>query len=186
MSDPGAIGASRSGPRWLRRSDAGVSVATALLLASLMVITVIDVVGRYAFNRPLSGAAEWIELAMGLMIFGGIFQAGMAGEHIRIDLLDKAWSRGARRVVDAIARLASMAVLLFVAWRLWSKAQELRGFGDVSSYLGVPLAPLGYVMAVACALTATVYLLQLLAPAAAPHPAGMPQPDEALDPGCHA
>jgi len=174
--------ARRSWPRWLQQADAAASIVTALLLASLMLITVIDVVGRYAMNRPLSGAAEWIELSMGVMIFGGFFQAGVSGEHVRIDLLDKAWSRTARRVVDAIARIVSAVVLLGVAWRLLVKAQEMSGYADVSSYLGVPLAPLACVMAAASALTALVYLLELLVPVAAPRGSGMPQPDKMLDP----
>jgi len=38
------------------------------------------------------------------------------------------------------------------------------------------------VMAAASALTALVYLLELLVPVAAPRGSGMPQPDKMLDP----
>ncbi len=152
--------------RGLRRTEGVVAVLTAVLLASLMAITVVDVTGRYAFNHPLSGAAEWVELAMGLMIFGGIFQATVRSEHIRIDLFDKGWSPAARQIIQAIGRAVSAVVLALVTWRLLLKAADLHRYDDVSAYLGVALAPLGVIMAVAAALSAVVCLLQLRWPAA--------------------
>lgn len=147
-------------PRWLRWIEGAIALATAALLGSLMCITVIDVVGRYVMNRPLAGAAEWAELAMGLMIFGGMFQAATRSEHIRIDLLDHVWSPAAMRYVLGFARVASAALLAFVAWRLWGKGRELAEFGDLSSYLGVPLAPIAFAMAAACVLAALAYVLE--------------------------
>ena len=157
------VGASEAGdgvPRGLRWVEGTVSVITAVLLASLMLITEVDVVGRYALNRALAGAAEWTELALGLMILGGIFQAAARSEHIRIDLLDHLWGPARLRLLTAFSHVLSGLLLLFIAWRLWAKARELAQFGDVSAYLGVPLAPLAYVMAGLAVLAAVAYAFQ--------------------------
>ncbi|MGD9944182.1 MAG: TRAP transporter small permease [Burkholderiaceae bacterium] len=147
-------------PRWLLGIERVVSWITAALLASLVLLTVVDVGGRYGFNHPLAGTAEWIELAMAWMIFGGFFQAATRSEHIRIDLLDHLWGPAALRRVQSFGYGVSALALLFIAWRIWIKGLELADFGDTSSYLGVPLAPMAYVMAVASALTGIVYALQ--------------------------
>ena len=147
--------------RFLGGCERGVSVITAALLALIMFITVIDTVGRYAMNRPLAGAAEWVELTMGILIFLGIFQATQHSEHIRIDLLDRFWSPMAGRLVQIVAQLASMLVMAFLAWRLWAKALDLHDFGDFSSYLNIPLAPLAGLMALAVLFSSAVCLVQL-------------------------
>lgn len=146
-------------PRWLRGVERAVALATAALLGSLVCITVIDVAGRYLMNRPLAGAAEWVELAMGLMIFGGMFQAAARSEHIRIDLLDQVWSPAALHRLLNLARFASAGLLAFLGWRLWGKGREMAEFADVSSYLGVPLAPIAFTMTAACILAALAYVL---------------------------
>jgi TRAP-type C4-dicarboxylate transport system permease small subunit len=43
------------GPRWKRRTDALLGVAASAILFAMMLLTVVDVVARYAFNRPLRG-----------------------------------------------------------------------------------------------------------------------------------
>lgn len=169
--------ASAAVPRWLRRVERAVALATAALLVSLMLITVADVLGRYAFNRPLAGAAEWAELAMGLMIYGGLFQAATRSEHIRIDLLDHLWRPAVMRYVTSLCRIAAALLLLFMAWRLWVKGRELAEFGDVSSYLGVPLGPMAFAMAAAAVLAAIAYVFEARSAYAAAESALLPRLD---------
>ncbi len=143
--------------------QSAMAILSALLLLSMMAVTVVDTCGRYFLNHPVSGAAEWVELTMGIMVFAGLFQAAQCKEHVRIDLLDRYWSPAAEPVVKTIACFASMVVMLFLAWQLWNKALELHDFGDVSSYLGVPLAPVAVFMALMILLSAATYLFQLRA-----------------------
>ncbi len=137
------------------------ALASALMLVLMMGVTVIDTFGRYFFNHPLSGAAEWVELTMGLLVFAGIFQATHHREHVRLDLFDRFWPAGVERFVKVIASLFSTVIMLLLAWQLWRKVAELHEFGDVSSYLGVPLAPVGFFMLVMVLLSAAVYLIQV-------------------------
>ena len=44
--------------RWKRRADALLGVVASAILFAMMLLTVVDVVARYAFNRPLRGAFE--------------------------------------------------------------------------------------------------------------------------------
>jgi len=42
--------------RWKRHADALLGVAASVILLLMMALTVVDVVGRYVFSRPLRGA----------------------------------------------------------------------------------------------------------------------------------
>ena len=52
----------RSEQRWKRRADALLGIAASIILLLMMALTVVDVVARYVFNRPLRGAFEVSEL----------------------------------------------------------------------------------------------------------------------------
>lgn len=140
----------------------------AALIFAIMALTVVDVVGRYGFNAPVKGSIEAVELMLGVLIYMAIPLASARAEHIRIDLLDYllgARARAAQRVVGAAA---SAVVMAFLAWRLYERGAQFAQFRDTSSHLGVPLAPVAWIMAVLAALTVLVALRDLaraLAPA---------------------
>ena len=54
--------------------------AAAAILFAMMVLTTVDVVARYVFNRPLRGAFEITELLLVVLIFAGLPLVSLAGE----------------------------------------------------------------------------------------------------------
>jgi TRAP-type C4-dicarboxylate transport system permease small subunit len=148
----------------LRRPLAALLAAVPL---AMVAVTVADVVGR-RFDRPLPGAIEIIELLMGVLVFGALPGVTAERGHVTVGLFDERLGAAARRVRDRFVALLSAAVLATIAWRLAAKTMELAGFGDRSTYLGVPLAPLAGFMA----LMTAVAVVELLRQAWAPGPRG--------------
>ena len=131
----------------------------AIDLIGMMMLTVVDVIGRYIFNNPIPGSAEVIGLMMGVLVFGTLPLASLRNEHILIDVLDNFLFPGARkRVQQVVFQFASAMVMAFIAWRLWIKAAELASYRDTTMFLQVPLAPMAYFMAVLSGVTALVLL----------------------------
>ena len=65
MNAPATSGAGALNGRvtmWLARAGAGA-------LATIMVLTFCDVIGRYVFNAPIVGTVEVTELLMGMMVY---------------------------------------------------------------------------------------------------------------------
>ena len=135
-----------------------LALIASLSLVAMMLITVVDVVGRYFFNAPLSGSGEATELLLAVTVFAGISLAAASGEHIRIDLLEHVLSSRVQRWQHLVGAVASAGVLAFLAWRLWLRGAELGRFADTSSHLNVPLAPLAYFLALSCAAAAAVFV----------------------------
>ena len=75
-------------PPWKRRAEAVLGVAASAILLGLMMLTVVDVIARYAFNRPLRGAFEVTELLLLVLIFAGLPLVSLAGEHAVMDFVD--------------------------------------------------------------------------------------------------
>jgi TRAP-type transport system small permease protein len=141
-----------------RRVLRPVEWLVAVLIFAIMALTVVDVVGRYLFNAPVRGSIEAIELMLGLLVYMAIPLASARAEHIRIDLLDYLLGPRARKVQRLIGNGASAVVMAFITWRLYERGAQFAQFRDTSSHLGVPLAPVAWVMAAFAAITVLVML----------------------------
>jgi TRAP-type C4-dicarboxylate transport system permease small subunit len=57
--------------RWIEKSSYFLGSVGAGVIFALMLITGIDVIGRYLFHSPLVGAFEMSELALAIMVLFG-------------------------------------------------------------------------------------------------------------------
>ncbi len=143
-----------------------LSLFAALVLFLLMLLRCVDVVGRYAFNAPVPGAAELTGLGLALLIFTTLPIITAYSEHVSVGLLELVggrFSRYTRPLERAILLVTSLTALVLMAWRLWVKGAELASYGDGTSYLNIPVAPFAYFMSVMTALAVVVVALQVIA-----------------------
>lgn len=138
----------------------GLGGLAALLVLAMMSVTSIDVLGRYVFNRPLTGAFEITELLLAALIFLGLPITTQREEHITVDLLDSLLPHCLHRVQMVVTHWLSALVLLLIASRLWVKAQSLAADGHITNTLEIPLAPIAYLMASMCLLSAIVLIVK--------------------------
>lgn len=146
--------------RWSKLLHATLGVAVAVLLLAMMTLTSVDVLGRYLFNNPLTGAFELTELMLAALIFLGLPLATERDEHITVDLTDAVLPHGVVKSQVMVMNWLSAVALAVLAWQLWLKAQSLAADGHITNTLEVPLAPFGYLMALSCGLTAVILLVQ--------------------------
>lgn len=132
----------------------------AILLTAMMLLTVIDVGGRYFFNLPVLGSFEITEIMLACLVFCTLPLVTLAHEHISVDLLENALPLRLRRIRNAIVQCLCAAAMLFVAWRLVPKAMDASAYGDTTASLLIPMAPLIWLMCGMAALTGLVFLGQ--------------------------
>jgi TRAP-type transport system small permease protein len=141
----------------------GLVAATALF--AIMVLTMVDVGGRKLQGASVPGSLEMTELLMVAVIFGALPLVSLRDEHVAFDSLDRwlpSWVlRGQRLVIDVLCCFA----LAGLAWLMWDKAGHMASYGDTTSQLKLPLAPVVYAMSLLIGLTALVHALLLAMPA---------------------
>ncbi len=152
--------------RTVRSAREGLSTFAALVLGGVMMVSVVDVAGRYVFNRPLPGSSEITEILMAILIYAGLPLVGLRRAHIVVDLLDSLTPPRVVRIRDAIVGIISCFMIALIAWRLWAYADQIRSSKDVTEYLKLPLAPFAYAMSVLAAVSAVVELYRTIRPAA--------------------
>ncbi len=143
-----------------RVSAIALEIVSGALLVSLMMVTGIDVIGRYLLNKPLTGAFELTELLLGALVFASLPLVSRAGGHVDVDLLVNSIPGRVRHVLNVLVGVLCATVLLFFAWRLWVLGVRQFADGAHSESLGVPFGLFAMFGAFSCVLAALFGLLR--------------------------
>ena len=135
----------------------GVVAATVLFL--MMVITAIDVVGRYFFNKPLAGGFEITEMGLAMLIYCALPLVSARREHIVIDTLDVFMSKAVKTFLDRLSDSICFLALSGVGYLLFRRAERVAEYGDTTNVLLIPLAPVVYTMSVMIGIAALMHMV---------------------------
>jgi TRAP-type C4-dicarboxylate transport system permease small subunit len=146
---------------WLERA---LGVIAGSVLFAMMMLTAVDVVGRYVFNHPVTGAFEVTEMMLAALIYCGLPLVSQRREHIVIDTFDYLMSRGVKRGLDMAAEVLCSATLFGLAWLVFGRAGRVASYGDTTNVLKLPLAPVAYLMATMLLVGAIIHLWLIFVP----------------------
>ena len=109
----------------------------AVLLATMMLLTVADVLMRALFNYPLRGTYELVELLLCATFFFALPAVFLRDDHIVVDSIDRVVPR-AVPWLKRMAGLVAIGMLALMAWQGAIRARDAWSFGDVTSDLSMP------------------------------------------------
>ncbi len=128
-------------PRWIGRADIWLARVSAVVLAGMMLFVVAGAVLRYAFNAPIAGGNEVLEMASVALVMLAVPHCTAREEHIRIDLLDRPLGRVGRALTDVLYYGVGMAVLWFLTRSYIARTSDAFEFEDTSNMLDIPVWP---------------------------------------------
>lgn len=140
--------------------------ATAALLFVLMIVTCVDVLGRYFFNHPIYGGFELTEVILAIMIFCALPLVTAASEHVTVDLVTVR-GRWLLIVQHFLTNLAGCIITAVLARQLWLRGVRLGRAGETTVQIEIPLAYVTYTMSALMAVTALAFLVQAFRPGSA-------------------
>lgn len=139
-----------------------------LLLTAMMLLTTVDVAGRYLFAAPVPGAFEATEIMLALVIFSGLPLVTARGEHVAVRLLVDPLPPRVRVVLDRFGDLLVALALAGAAVLLYRRGASLAAYGDATVLLRIPLAPVAFALMAMSALAALAALVRLVVRAVDP------------------
>jgi TRAP-type C4-dicarboxylate transport system permease small subunit len=149
--------------RWERRAEGLLGAAASAILFAMMLLTFVDVVLRYVFNRPIASAFELTELMLVVLIFAGLPLVSWADEHVTMDFIDRLLSAGVRRRLERGVHVISAAIMGFLTWQVWLKADKIWAYRDATDVLRMVYGPFVYFMAVMIGLAGVIHLYKAFA-----------------------
>ena len=147
---------------WKRHADSLLGVAASAILLAMMLLTVVDVVARYVFSRPVRGAFEVTELMLLVLIFAGLPLVSFSDEHAVMDFIDRLFGRRGQDRLQRLVQLLNAAFMFLLTWLAWRKADRIWAYRDSTDVLRIVYGPFVYFMALTLALAGLIHLYKMV------------------------
>ena len=146
-----------------------LEVLSSIVLAAMMLLTFVDVIGRYLLGAPVFGASEMISTMLALVIFMGLGIANARDKHIVVELFDSRIRALAPGFYDVVVQGFSIISMCLIVYVLFEQAIETAHTGATTIVLEWPLAWITGTVAVLAALSVVSQILGLLTGANQPN-----------------
>lgn len=134
----------------------------AIALFIMMMLTTVDVIGRYLFNTPITGAFEVTEFLVLILIFSFLCNAQSHKDHVSVDLLFQRFPKKIRHITNIFNHIACLGLTILIVWMSFMKALELKEFGEASPNLVIPTYPFVFFLVVGCSVLGLEYLRDII------------------------
>ena len=131
----------------------------AIVVFALMILTAIDVGGRYLFNAPVPGTTFFAAALMGVMIFVALPLVTARDEQLRAGLLDHFFKGRLKVFKDRLVLLVSLFTLCALAYVLWRQGVIYDRTRAQLPSIGLELSTVAYFGAAMSAVSAMLVLI---------------------------
>jgi len=128
----------------------------------MMFLTATDVILRYIFNRPISGAYEVIEYMMAILIPFGLAYCALQGGHVSVDLLVSRFRKKIQLIISTITTLFCLILFVLITWQNVIYIKEHFEANLTSAVLLIPVYPFVAAVAIGSAALCLVLVLDFL------------------------
>ncbi len=116
-----------------------LTLCGAIALAVMLFWTMADIGGRLAFNHPIQGTLDLVEVTLVLVAFLALPECFRRDEQIKVDLFDAALGPRRLAILVLVGELATLAFLGLLAATLLPPLADAYRFGDQKPDLPVPI-----------------------------------------------
>jgi len=116
-------------------------------LTALVLITVIDVLGRYLLSLPLPGTTEITEIILGALIYIGLPYITRLEEHVTVSLFTNYFRNSIIKIQKIVINFIVSVILFIIARQLYMHGLDLNIYNEITTFLQMPKAPIAYMMA---------------------------------------
>jgi tripartite ATP-independent transporter DctM subunit len=138
------------------RRLASLGVVVILLIA---LGTLIGVLMRWAFNHPITGYDEVVEMGIAVAVAATFPFCAASRGNLTIDILANRFGPKLSPRLECFGAFALLLFYVLLAWQVGAYAAQLQGQGQSTIYLGMPMAPFIWAVAVFLAAAAAAQAL---------------------------
>jgi len=115
-----------------------LALAGGLVLVAMTLMSLASIIGRAAFNKPLPGDYELVQLGCAISVAAFLPFCQMRGGHVLVDFFTANARHSVRAALDAFGALLLGVVAAVFAWRLTAGALTFAAANDQTTILEIP------------------------------------------------
>ncbi len=136
--------------------------AGVVVLGAMVLMLIISVIMRKAFNAPMKGVFELSEFGMVMITFLFVSAQYFKPDSMVMDTFVEMFPKTVQRINNAFILLLDVAILAITSWQLFAYGVKVQGGKQVSKILEIPLYPFVYLGAVCMLLLTLVFGMKFL------------------------
>ena len=127
-----------------------------------MFLIAADVLLRYLFGRPITGAFELIEYMMAILVSFSIVYCAHQQAHVHVDIIVEHLSQRTRALLSCVTSFLTLLLFLLITWQAFSYIVDEYESKLTSAVLYIPVYPFVALVAIAFTVLCLIILAQLL------------------------
>jgi TRAP-type mannitol/chloroaromatic compound transport system permease small subunit len=157
----------RNAAEWIEKKVRPISILIgqigSCLIAVIMLLTVLDVIGRRLFRKPVTGVYELSEVMLALVVFFTLGYTETLRRNVTIDILVERFPLKIRNIIDSISYVLFLSICCILTWQLCMSTLEAYNTHQlISVMLGVPIYPVNALATLGCAVFSLTVFANLL------------------------
>ncbi|MBM85839.1 MAG: C4-dicarboxylate ABC transporter substrate-binding protein [Rhodospirillaceae bacterium] len=126
---------------WVFKVESSFNLMSALVILGLMMLAVVQVVGRKIFNHPIEGYPDLVEFAMPVFAVLSIAYTQKLGGHIRMEFIIGRFSGRLLWFLEVLGTLIAMFTIAILCWYAYTHFLRAWNIGDSSINIDLPIWP---------------------------------------------
>ncbi len=123
-----------------------LKVIGAVALAAMMMLTVVDVIGRY-FRHPVFGSVELVGFLATIIVAAALPYTHKMDGHVGVEILVRLLSEKAQIKLRLLTNILSLVLFCLITWQMFLYAHDIHKTGEVSMNLEFPIYYIVYLLA---------------------------------------
>ena len=127
--------------RLLHAVERTTAIASGLFIFGLMLVGVVQIVGRTVFNAPIFGYIDAIEMSIAVFAFLAIAYCERMNGHVRMELFVGKLRGRPLWIAEAAGQVVGLFVIAVLIWYGWDHAMRAYEYGDSTIDAQIPWWP---------------------------------------------
>jgi len=132
----------------------------AVALTTMMMLTVVDVIGRF-FKMPIFGSVELVGFLATIVVAAALPYTYKMDGHVGVEILVRLLSEKTQIWFDIFTRTLTLILFILITWQMFLYAEDIYHTGEVSMNLEFPIYYIVYLLSFAL-LVFTVTIVEML------------------------
>jgi TRAP-type C4-dicarboxylate transport system permease small subunit len=132
----------------------------AVALTAMMMLTVVDVIGRF-FKSPIFGSVELVGFLATVVVAAALPYTYKMDGHVGVEILVRLLPDKTQIWIDIFTRILSLVLFTLITWQMFLYAEDIQHTGEVSMNLQFPIYYIVYLLSFAL-LIFTVTIVEMI------------------------
>jgi TRAP-type C4-dicarboxylate transport system permease small subunit len=132
----------------------------AVALTIMMMLTVVDVIGRF-FKSPIFGSVELVGFLATIVVAAALPYTYKMDGHVGVEILVRLLPDKPQIWIDIVTRTLTLVLFILITWQMFLYADDIQHTGEVSMNLQFPIYYIVYLLSFAL-LIFTVTIVEMI------------------------